>query len=200
MKMITKNSPIKVVLKLIVAMLLASFLACSHIPVKNPSWSKTANGWRGLVVAEENRCSPYRRKDYRYSQSLEKKIVNINLNGRIYSPYTGRFFYSTKETDIEHIVSLSEAHDSGLCAADAQTKRRFASDLRNLTLASPRLNRYEKKYHDAAEWIPKFNRCWFAKTVVLVKRAYGLTVDSNEARALEKILVRCPNFCVLLET
>ena len=180
----------KVVLKLY----LASFLACSHVPVKTPSWSKKANLWRGLVVAEENRCSPYRRKDYRYSQSLEKKIVNINLKGRIYSPYTGRFFYSIKETDIEHIVSLSEAHDSGLCAADARTKRRFASDLLNLTLASPRLNRYEKRYYDAAEWIPKLNRCWFAKTVVMVKRAYGLTVDLDEMRALEKILLRCQNF------
>ena len=45
---------------------------------------------------------------------------------------------------IEHVVAVSEAHDSGLCAADAETRRRFAGDLDNLTLAVPHLNRYEK--------------------------------------------------------
>ena len=37
----------------------------------------TASGktWRGLVVAPENRCSPYDSKDYNYSQSRESKIV-----------------------------------------------------------------------------------------------------------------------------
>ena len=29
-------------------------------------------------------------------------------------------------------MARSEAHDSGLCAADAETKKRFASDLLNL--------------------------------------------------------------------
>ena len=54
--------------------------------------------------------------------------------GHVYGSYTGRTFASARETDIEHIVSLSEAHDSGLCAADAATRRRFASDPLNLTL------------------------------------------------------------------
>ena len=67
-----------------------------------------------------------------------------------------------RETDIEHIVATSEAHDSGLCARDRPTRTRFAQDLRNLTLASPRVNRREKRAKDAAEWLPVRNRCWFA--------------------------------------
>ena len=39
---------------------------------------------------------------------------------------------SSFETDNEHMVAASEAHDSGLCAAHAATKRRFAGDLLNL--------------------------------------------------------------------
>ena len=57
------------------------------------------------------------------------------MGGIVYGPYTGTWFDSTSETDIEHIVARSEAHDSGLCAADEATRRRFASDLLNLTLA-----------------------------------------------------------------
>ena len=34
--------------------------------------------------------------------------------GAVYGPYTGRCFGSTRDTDKEHIVATSEAHDSGL--------------------------------------------------------------------------------------
>ena len=44
----------------------------------------------------------------------------------------------TNETDIEHIVARSEAHDSGLCVADEATRRRFATDLLNLAGKSRR--------------------------------------------------------------
>ena len=94
--------------------------------------------WDGLVVSPEERCSTYDPDDYPYPQSVEQQIVD-SMGGIIYGPYTGMWFGSTSETDIEHIVARSEAHDSGLCATDAATRRQFASDLINLTLASPRL-------------------------------------------------------------
>ena len=146
--------------------------------------------WRGLVVAPEHRCSPYRSDDYHYPQSVEPRIVDA-LGGRIYGPYTGRDFESIRQTDIEHIVARSEAHDSGLCAADATTRRRFAADLDNLTLASPSVNRHRKRAHDAAEWLPDRNQCWFAGRVVAVKQEYGLTVDRREAEALDRVLSDC---------
>ena len=43
--------------------------------------------WRGLSIADENRCAPYSADDYRYSASVENGIVD-SLGG-VYSPYTG---------------------------------------------------------------------------------------------------------------
>ena len=150
----------------------------------------SAETWRGLTVTSENRCSPYDKKaDYPYPQSVEDDIVR--QHGAVYGPYTGTCFTSKRQTDIEHIVAASEAHDSGLCAADRATRTRFARDLRNLTLASPQLNRHQKSGKDAGEWVPDRNRCWFAARVVEVKQAYGLSVDEREAEALETILDRC---------
>lgn len=144
---------------------------------------------RGLTVAPEDRCTPYARSDYRYaSASLEEGIVAAL--GGAYTPYEDCWHADPGETDVEHIVALSEAHDSGLCDADPATRERFASDPRNLTLASPSLNR-QKSGRDAADWIPPRNRCWFAATVVEVRRAYELTVDAAEAEALEAILAGC---------
>ncbi len=112
--------------------------------------------------------------------------------GNIYGAYSGRWFASTTETDIEHTVARSEAHDSGLCSATAEKKAEFANDLLNLALADPALNRNEKSDKDAGESLPESNRCWFADRVVQVKVKYGLTVDILEAGALERVLKRCP--------
>lgn len=149
-----------------------------------------AETWPGLVVAPENRCSSYDKKgDYPHPQAVEREIVR-RLGG-VYGPYTGTCFDSTPETDIDHIVATSEAHDSGLCARDRATRARFARDLRNLTLAAPHVNRYQKSGKDAAEWLPDRNRCWFAARVVEVRRAYDLTIDRREAEVLEHILSQC---------
>ena len=50
-----------------------------------------------------------------------------------------------------------------------------------------------KSGKDPGEWIPDRNQCWFAGRVLEVKRGYGLTVDRQEAAALERILRGCAN-------
>ena len=145
--------------------------------------------WRGITVAAEVRCSPYDSDDYRYSPSVEPRIVD-ELGG-IYGPYTGTWFESIRETDIEHIVARSEAHDSGLCAVTPAMRAQFASDLLNLTLASPSVNRHQKVAHDAAAWLPDLNKCWYVNRVVQVRREYGLTIDRVEADAIDQVLTGC---------
>lgn len=80
---------------------------------QQPSQTTKPEPVLGIVIQPEHRCSPYNSDDYGYSQGVEQVIVN-NMGGRIYSPYTGQYFANTGETDIEHIVARSEAHDSGL--------------------------------------------------------------------------------------
>ena len=154
------------------------------------SFSESGEEWRGLVVAPEERCGPYNADEYSYPQSVEPKIAD-RLGG-VYSPYTCETFGELIETDIEHIVARSEAHDSGLCSASPERKREFARDIRNLTLSAPHLNRTLKGAKDAANWRPDENRCWFAWRVIDVRRAYDLTIDRREADALEAILTTCP--------
>ena len=142
-----------------------------------------------LVVAPEQRCTPYSRTDYYYPPSIEQAII---ARDGLESPYNGDVFTSANETHIEHIVALSEAHDSGLCNAGPDIKRQFASDLDNLALASPVLNRL-KGGQDAGEWLPKLAsaRCWYAARVVAVKKKYSLTADEKEYAVLQRILEEC---------
>ena len=140
-------------------------------------------------MAPEDRCAPYDRDTYPYPQSVEDAVIE-DIGG-ILSPYTCERFASKGDTDIEHIVALSEAHDSGLCDADQETRREFARDPLNLTLASPAVNRYQKVAKDVAEWTPDHNACWFAARSLAVRQKYGLTIDPREAEAIDSILDGC---------
>ena len=164
-------------------------------PVETPTCSADAETWRGLQVCDERPRDGYDRDAFGtgYS-SLEDEIIaalppTMKANGQIYTPYSCLAFditaTGTAATDIEHIVALAETHDSGL--AD-ERRRDIASDLDNLTIADPTVNRSEKSDRDAAEWMPARHGAWFAERVIQVKLEYGLSVDPAERDALEALL------------
>lgn len=152
---------------------------------------------QNLDIAPEDRCTPYdKKKQYPYPQSVEDVIVE-NMGGLVYGPYTGTYFADDTETDIEHIVAASEAHDSGLCSASASKRVQFATDQLNLTLASPQVNRCSatgKCGKDIYEWQPEKNKCWYANRVIEIKTKYDLTVDLDEWFALYQELKNCDSY------
>ena len=140
-----------------------------------------------LTVAHERRCSEYDRSDYHYSQSIEARLF---ARDDATSPYDGTRFTDRRQSQIEHVVALSEAHDSGACAWTDARRAAFASDPLNLVLATPELNR-SKGGKDLAEWQPAGRPCWFIRRVVAVKLKYNLTIDPTENRVIEQHAARC---------
>ena len=159
-------------------------------PSPDGSTSQPSATWRGLTVAPEARCSEYDPDDYSYPQSVEPRIV-AQMGDIIYGPYTGRWFSSTRETDIEHIVARSEAHDSGLCNVAPSTPAEICVRPAEPDSCESTDQPYQKIARDGAEWLPDLNRCWFAGRVVRVRREYGLTINRREADALEAVLSGC---------
>ena len=164
-------------------------------PVETQGCPADAETWRGLKVCDERPRDGYARDAFGtgYS-SLEDEIIaalppTMKANGQVYTPYSCLAFditaNGTAATDIEHIVALAETHDSGI--AD-ERRRDIASDLDNLTIADPTVNRSQKSDRDAAEWMPARHGAWFAERVIQVKLEYGLSVDPAERDALEALL------------
>ena len=156
--------------------------------------SSDAGTWRGLRVCSECAREVYDRDDYGTGyRSLEDDIIaalpaTMKTDGKVYTPYSCIAFDITSNgtaTDIEYIVALAEAHDSGI--ADDR-RRDIASDLDNLTIADSTVNRFQKGARDAAEWTPTHHGAWFAERVIQVKLKYGLTIDPAERNALEALL------------
>ena len=115
----------------------------------------------GLDVCEETGDrNGYDRGDFGDGHSSREAEIISGLpqtDGKVYTPYTCALFdidqNGTAATDIEHIVALAEAFDSGIAEADRRT---FAADLDNLTVADPSVDS-RKGSRDAAEWMPERN-------------------------------------------
>ena len=153
--------------------------------------------WMDLPVCEEGARVSYDRDAFgsAYS-SLEDEIIDAlpKSDGQVYTPYTCTLFDiqadGTAATDIEHIVALAEAYDSGLAESQFRT---FAGDIDNLTIADPTVNRHQKSDLDAGEWEPPENRGWFAARIVAVKQKHGLSVNPDERDALQAMLNSAPS-------
>ena len=88
--------------------------------------------------------------------------------------------------DIDHLVPLKEAWDSGAHGWDPQTREQFANDLgfeHSLVAVSAGSNR-SKGAQDPTTWLPpeSSQRCWYAAAWISVKARWDLSVDSARSR------------------
>lgn len=150
----------------------------------------------GLKVEPEDTCSEYNTAEYPSGSTLD--VIKSNVLGGIFGAYENRCFDAYEDVDVDHLIAKKEAHDSGLCAADAQTKINFTNDLENIALASPSVNR-SKGARDPAEWLPEHSACWYVWQVLRVKRKYDLTIDEDEQNAIEEVLQDCAIEDLVLE-
>ncbi len=115
--------------------------------------------------------------------------------GRWISVYDGVETTDPSTFDVDHMVPLAEAWDSGASAWDAQRREAFANDLIRdaaLIAVSASSNR-SKSDQDPAEWQPPqaAAACDYATDWVEVKIAWDLSADPAEAAVLDDMLATC---------
>ena len=180
----------------------ADTLQLAWVPSVCPLGSEV---WSGLSVCDEGDRDGYDRDAFGTGyRSLEDEIIDSLPksadSSQVYTPYTCKLFDieedGTAATDIDHVVALAEAYDSGL---PEELFKDFGKDLDNLTVADPTVNRHQKSDRDAAEWRPARNAGWYAARIVDVKVKYGLSVNPAERDSLVVFLaadssrvVTCP--------
>jgi hypothetical protein len=123
--------------------------------------------------------------------------------GRWFSYYDGVRTSDDSSFDIDHMVPLAEAWDSGARRWNARTRQRFANDLgdrRALVAVSASSNR-SKSDRDPREWMPRpVARCRYVREWTAVKTRWRLTVDKREKRALLRTARGCKNVVVRVRT
>ena len=116
-------------------------------------YDRESFGWRDDV--DRNGCDTRNdilRRDLKNITTKAGTQGCVVLSGRVDSPYSGSsydFVRNPTNTDIDHVVALSDAWQSGASSWDAQKKIAFANDPLNLLAVESTLNR-QKGDGDAA--------------------------------------------------
>ncbi|WP_340536764.1 HNH endonuclease family protein [Nocardioides sp. GXZ039] len=122
--------------------------------------------------------------------------------GRWYSYYEGGSQTSSSALDIDHMVPLAEAWDSGARSWTSARRQAYANDLgdsRSLVAVTAAQNR-AKGDQDVAEWLPPRQRCRYLVEFVAVKIRWGLSVDSAERTAMRSLAAGCSGRVVTVTT
>ena len=152
------------------------------------------------VDADGDRCDA--RREVLIAEAIEVPRVGSSCalsGGRWYSVYDGATETGTGSGfDVDHLVPLAEAWDSGADGWDSNTRRRYANDLgyeHSLVAVSSSSNR-QKGAADPAEWLPPdvSVRCWYAEAWIAVKTRWELSVDAGELQALRTVVSQCEDW------
>ena len=100
---------------------------------------------------------------------------------------------SSMEIQIDHVVALSNAWQTGAFKLSADQRKALSNDPLNLFAVKGRLNS-QKGDGDAATWLPplKSFRCSYVAQQIAVKAKYSLWVTAPEKAAMVSILAKCP--------
>jgi hypothetical protein len=150
--------------------------------------------FRHWVDVDDNGC------DTRQEVLIAERVAGETdecrvVAGRWESLYDDVTVTDPRRIDIDHVVALGEAWDSGAANWSEEERERFANDLgyRDSLIAVTAGSNRSKSDRDPAEWVPPDESSWcrFAVAWTTVKVRWGLTADAAEVAALRELFGRC---------
>ena len=147
-------------------------------------------------VGTGNGCDS--RKSVIISEAIVKPKVEPGcklVGGEWLSIYDNTKVLDASQLDVDHMVPLAEAWDSGASAWDAKKKEMYANDQtdpRHLIAVTGASNR-SKSDQDPADWMPtnKAYACEYLTNWVSIKVRWSLTVDKKEKDFIVAALKPC---------
>lgn len=124
----------------------------------------------------------------------------VVLTGTLNDPYTGKTIAfergqnTSKAVQIDHVVALSNAWQTGAQNLSADQRLQLANDPYNLLAVDGPANQ-EKSDSDAASWLPSNTAfdCEYVARQIGVKHKYALWVTAGEKSAMQTVLATCPS-------
>lgn len=148
------------------------------------------------VDEDHDNCNP--RQEVLIAEAVEPPAVSgrCALSGGVWhSYYDDADVVDPRGLDIDHMVPLAEAWDSGASGWLAEQRQDYANDLGDawaLVAVSARENR-SKAIQDSAQWLPSDPgaRCRYIEEWVVVKSRWGLSADPDEVTTLTDLADGC---------
>ncbi|MFE4602014.1 HNH endonuclease family protein [Kitasatospora indigofera] len=152
--------------------------------------------FRHWIDADRDGCDT--RREVIIDEAVQAPEVGARCaltGGQWYSPYDAVTVTDAAGLDVDHMVPLAEAWDSGASNWSSTERQAYANDLdepRALIAVTAKSNR-SKADKDPADWLPTNTgyRCTYIADWTAVKTRWGLTVDQREADALHRLAADC---------
>ncbi|WP_313771993.1 HNH endonuclease family protein [Streptomyces angustmyceticus] len=157
--------------------------------------------FRLWIDADHDGCDT--RKEVLLAEAVKKprQGKSCKLTGGSWrSYYDDKTVTDARKLDIDHVVPLAEAWDSGASKWTPERREQYANDLgaeRSLVAVSLGPNR-TKGDKDPAEWMPpaKDATCTYATDWIAAKLRWKLTADRAEVKALRTVAAGCTDATV----
>lgn len=153
-----------------------------------PGWAPAPGGCdtRTVLIAQEFGAAHCAVPQRQWDPATVRQVTD---------PYTGAPL-DPAEVEIDHLVPLAAAWDTGAHSWDRERRVRFANDPRNLVVTSATANR-DKSDQLPSEWLPPAPRarCAYARQLVAVARDYELALPAPDLRAARRA---CSGFAGLI--
>jgi hypothetical protein len=201
------------------ALVVVSLSASNSVAASSPEpTAKVRNGGPALlvlqgIVVKRERPVGYSRSSFEHwrdvdgdgcdsrDQVLKRDSVTLPqfdpidcdvIAGDWISPYDGARWSDPSRVDIDHVVALKEAWDSGAWAWTPAMRKAYAndtSDSRTLLAVTDRVNQ-SKSDKDPSNWLPPSRSylCTYLGNWIAVKARWGLSMDQSEWGRVKNLL------------
>lgn len=192
-------------------------LSTSQAEAANKSYTTVQKAIDSIKVADEVRTGYVRTKfkhwitisrsgqigcDSRKSVIIDEALIKPTIGkdcaltgGKWLSIYDNVEVTDAGKLDVDHMVPLAEAWDSGASSWTDLKRQQYANDMtdpRHLIAVTGSSNR-SKSDQDPADWVPtnKSYTCEYIANWVSIKVRWGLSIDAKEKAALIADLKGC---------
>lgn len=174
--------------------LLTTIPVKGRAPKTDYSRSQFGDGWATIGGCDTRNIILHR--------DLQKVVIADGCKvqtGVLDDPYTGKTIQfqrgstSSADVQIDHVVALSNAWQTGAQQLTSFRRKQLANDPLELLAVDGPANQ-AKGDGDAATWLPpnKSFRCQYVARQIAVKAKYNLWMTQAEHDAIASVLSRCP--------
>jgi len=167
----------------------------TELVVTNEAFSSSykRSSFRHWIDADSNGCDT--RRDVLATESTKPVNCRTLSGGAWLSAFDGARTNNASGFDVDHMVPLKEAWESGAHSWSSETRTSFANDLayeHSLIAVSARSNR-SKSDRDPNNWMPATSsfHCQYVGRWIAVKYRWSLAVDPAEKSFLESKVASC---------
>jgi hypothetical protein len=160
-------------------------------------WTHTTTYSRGLFPTWDTISGTCNTRETVLKRDGTGVVVNSScaaVSGRWYSPYDGATWTAAADLDIDHVVPLKNAWESGAWAWTTSRRESYANDLGDPQLIAVTDNVNQAKGDKSPDaWKPPRTsyHCTYARMWIRVKYVWALTVTAAEKSALAGMLNTC---------